>query len=599
MSKYLRSQTGSSAGLKNWVKNPDAELGVAVDVSFGAGVVEPTQAANALVGLVSFAVTSVATASATTWWQWACNTIDSFFVGKPLHFSVKTSVATASVFRVSIYNVTDATELVETRVTIPGGFYEAKGFFIPVAGKSYGVRITQILNGAGTALTVDDVFVGDEPVRYGQAQTDWVAWTPTGSWTSNVTYNGQYRRNGDSILCQVKISLSGVPTSSSLTINVPSGLSIDTTKMLPNVSHSIGVGTLLESGVQNRTCSAAYTGSSSSISVMVQGSGGAYTNDLSAVNSTNPHAWKAGDNIAVEFSVPIVGWSSNIQIADRALEEYASNSNSTNTTSDTTSFAYGMAGSLIPNGAAGTEYSRTIRWQTAYQATDTLIIEVDQGSGSWIDIEKRLGTFVAINFNVYGVVIAPSVGSTDTVVTFNKGGRSAFNAATLGANGAPWSELAAWKWRVRKTSSGAQVGFPISSANIVGRTDGLAPAAGMVGEKLFFPFSGITIDTAGVNCTSFSLPAGNWSIRLHGDAVKGSSTRLQMSISKTSLTLDVSQNGDTWIDSSLEVSGAIMFSLTRDIGLNLSVATTIYIVGRSTAATVTSARGIVVATRVS
>jgi hypothetical protein len=121
----------------------------------------------------------------------------------------------------------------------------------------------------------------------------------------------------------------------------------------------------------------------------------------------------------------------------------------------------------------------------------------------------------------------------------------------------------------------------------------------MVGEKLFYTFAGITVDTSGVNCTSFSLPPGNWSIRLQGDGTKGSATRLQMSISKVSLTLDVGQAGDTWCDSSNEPSGALIYILTRDSGLNLSVSTTIYIVGRSTSAHVVNCRGILVATRVS
>lgn len=62
--------------------------------------------------------------------------------------------------------------------------------------------------------------------------SSWVAWTPTGSWIANTTYSGMLRRVGDDIELQIKVATSGVPTTASLTVNLPSGLTVATAKLL-------------------------------------------------------------------------------------------------------------------------------------------------------------------------------------------------------------------------------------------------------------------------------------------------------------------------------------------------------------------------------
>ena len=83
------------------------------------------------------------------------------------------------------------------------------------------------------SLAIDSVVVGPQVVQYGAPVTDWVSYTPTGSWTTNTTYTGKWRRVGDSIQVQAKITLSGAPNAATqLQIGIPSGLTIDTTKKI-------------------------------------------------------------------------------------------------------------------------------------------------------------------------------------------------------------------------------------------------------------------------------------------------------------------------------------------------------------------------------
>lgn len=61
--------------------------------------------------------------------------------------------------------------------------------------------------------------------------SNWVSFTPTGTWVANTTYTGFWKRVGDSIQIQWKIALSGAPTAANLAIDIPANLTLDTTKL--------------------------------------------------------------------------------------------------------------------------------------------------------------------------------------------------------------------------------------------------------------------------------------------------------------------------------------------------------------------------------
>lgn len=155
--KYVDDSIAKTSN--NFVINPNGELSVTDSVTFGSDVVAPTiMNAPPLVGSKSFRLSGIATVTANCWWNWVCNSIDYFYAGRRLSFSVKTSAATGNAFKVSIYNVTDAIELTDTIVNIPSGYSIAKGSFVPASGKAYSLRVTQLINGINTC-DVDDVYI--------------------------------------------------------------------------------------------------------------------------------------------------------------------------------------------------------------------------------------------------------------------------------------------------------------------------------------------------------------------------------------------------------------------------------------------------------
>jgi hypothetical protein len=156
----------------------------------------------------------------------------------------------------------------------------------------------------------DNFSVGPNPASLGVPITDWQSYTPTGSWTANSTYTGQWRRVGDSAEIHARVACSGAPTSANLTINIPSGLVIDTAKLTSSVSgYSVilGQATLNDS---NTFGYKAYPVYSSTTAVLIAYQS-ATTGAGSAVTQAAPFTFGNGDSVEAAFMVPIVGWSSN------------------------------------------------------------------------------------------------------------------------------------------------------------------------------------------------------------------------------------------------------------------------------------------------
>ena len=136
----------------------------------------------------------------------------------------------------------------------------------------------------------------------------WVSFTPTGSWSSNTTYTGRYRRVGDSCFVVIALSLAGAPTAASLTFNLP--FTVDTAK-----TYNSSTGFMPARGIGNDFDAAKgylVYGKFSSTTVLsiFDSADDTYIRLSSAVNATTPFTWAASDELSVEFSFPVVGWKS-------------------------------------------------------------------------------------------------------------------------------------------------------------------------------------------------------------------------------------------------------------------------------------------------
>lgn len=202
-------------------------------------------------------------------------------------------------------------------------------------------------------------------------------------------------------------------------------------------------------------------------------------------NATNGLVASAATNIGIDnayvnyhFTVAIEGWASSLTMANRSVEEYAySTGTSTAAASaDNSSFGYGSTGAQfvsINSNTLASSSTKRVRFQTPILPTDTVGIEVLY-NGVWAPIANAYHTqpFALQNTAYFGMRLGAvsSTNATDMDVFFGNSGRFSNSSSFGTATGAAWSDIGgqeAHKWRVRKVSGGASVGFPVASSNII------------------------------------------------------------------------------------------------------------------------------------
>lgn len=360
------------------------------------------------------------------------------------------------------------------------------------------------------------------------------------TFTSGGTISGQkvnQARVGDKLFLEGSVNFSGAGSGSIFQINMPTGLNIDTSKIdsaTGSYGNHIGTAGWWDNGVGSKQLMP-WVNSSTRISFAIHGS---FSNLLGSDLAVN-------DSIAFAIFVPIAEWagSGTTTLATRAVEEYAWNS-STSTTSDTTSFGNGPQGVLItsmaPTGVNTVE--KRVRFQNSILPTDTVFMEINNGSG-WASASDVFGTYRVTSGTAYGQVVRQVSGSsTDFSVFF----------ASQSSGESTWATLQSsnWRWRLRKISSGAQIGYPVSARNIIGDTSGSVVPVGMLGERLSSsPASTVSFgaNAASTQVASITLTPGTWAV----------SGMVRMNISGTVVAYFAGiSNSASSIDSASFLSGA-------------------------------------------
>ena len=187
-----------------------------------------------------------------------------------------------------------------------------------VSGQQYRLAVIALQASSG-AITInfDSFYLGQTFLNTGCPVTDFISYTPTCNWTSGYTIAGQYRRIGDSIECIVKLTCTGAPLAATeTTFSIPPGLSIDTTKLLspaqgaaPTYGDAIGY----DVSVTNLYLFRCQYWTTSTVKLFYQS---ASTGQESAVTTSVPPSWSTSDTIIARFCVPIVGFSSSVEMSN-------------------------------------------------------------------------------------------------------------------------------------------------------------------------------------------------------------------------------------------------------------------------------------------
>lgn len=222
-----------------------------------------------------------------------------------------------------IYDVTNSTliepssiKLLSNSTTIADHF--VANFQTSATGTTYNLILHQATTSASAyTVNTDNFQVKPSQYVYGTPITDWVAYTPTfGAGFGTVAVSAFYsRRVGDSLEVKGKWT-NGTVAANTASISVGYGggnanVTIDTTKV--SINSIIGSAqTSLASTTQFAVFPIAPASNATTIGFTLQnsttgfGSGAQLGSSISATGSQN----------AVAFSVPIVGWSSSVQVSD-------------------------------------------------------------------------------------------------------------------------------------------------------------------------------------------------------------------------------------------------------------------------------------------
>jgi len=189
-----------------------------------------------------------------------------------------------------------------------------------------------------------------------------------------------------------------------------------------------------------------------------------FTSVSSTSNNLNKNQPLANTGkLTFKGSVPIAEWagSGTVNLGENDVE-YAYNSSTTDA-ADTTSFAYGPGGGLVPSTLTASR-SKRIRFQSPIGATDELVLEYQEaGNDAWIPVANDGDVVDSLNYRnttSYGIGLR-EVSGNSTYINVIFGQYSSNYASTYAGAGQSWStrNSAGDRWRVKKTRAGQAVGF--------------------------------------------------------------------------------------------------------------------------------------------
>lgn len=210
-------------------------------------------------------------------------------------------------------NAISGTNLIQAHrsVTTPTTLtFELQGKFISGAA---GVRIDATSTGVPLRFSLYRFPTASEQAFRPDANgVQWTSFTPTSSWVSNATHTGQYRCDGDQLQVQTNIALTGAPTAATLHINLPTGFTIDSSKVtgasaFRKIFTSSGY-VRDDSAGSNLPAQVMYNDTTSVDVVMASGTTG-LGGSLGAVTNTSPFTFATSDVVNVEYSVPVTASS--------------------------------------------------------------------------------------------------------------------------------------------------------------------------------------------------------------------------------------------------------------------------------------------------
>jgi len=281
-------------------------------------------------------------------------------------------------------------------------------------------------NASAYTVNIDNIKVGPSARNFGAPITDWTAWTPTGTWSSNTTYNGFWRRVGSQMELDIHVALSGAPDATTLTVDIPSGYTIDTAKLAASGdtnNYSFGLCTISDANDVDYYAFVGYS-DTNTIQPKLYKTDSTYLGNPTGMNNSVPFTFASGDEIYMKFSIPITGWGSSVQMSDQDETRVVA---AMYTSSDGDSYAsgaiYDFEDKLIDTHSAvtiGATWKFTAPVSGKYRAS--CIVTASHGDGN-LDDGEVCQLFIHKNGNFYAVLdgYEATASSANNITIINSG----------------------------------------------------------------------------------------------------------------------------------------------------------------------------------
>jgi hypothetical protein len=180
-----------------------------------------------------------------------------------------------------------------------------------LGGTSNGIIVTSNLATINSkTIYIDDAFVG----AIGAMPTvsnvgPWINGTCTSNWVTNTTTTCKYRQNGEDLEIQFKAATSGAPTAVALIFTMPSGFALDTEKIVVGSDYIIEAGECMASdgGAAYYPCQVLPI-DTTRFSIRAVNASSTYANTSTALSSTVPITFGAGDYVVTTVRVPVTSF---------------------------------------------------------------------------------------------------------------------------------------------------------------------------------------------------------------------------------------------------------------------------------------------------
>lgn len=248
-------------------------------------------------------------------------TIDSGYKAKMLQIEMNYKVGSGTFVAgsnsvdsdliVYMYDVSNSTLIEPTTIK----FYSSSttladkfvaNFQTSATGTTYNLIIHQATTSA-SAYTVlfDQLEVKPSKYVYGTPISDWVSFGCSSSMV-NVNCSGFYRRVGDTAEINQRMGVTGAP-SGTWGPTFPAGVVPDSTKLVIN-NTALGIAWGVTGASNQRwTGTVVYVGTSNPV-ILGPSSAGGWTQSI-------PNTFQSGDEVYVDYKIPVVGWASTSQIS--------------------------------------------------------------------------------------------------------------------------------------------------------------------------------------------------------------------------------------------------------------------------------------------